>query len=319
MAGTLNDVVMQVTGGPTYNDGLRSYYIAQGGAPVAAVAAAGGSLADIERAMLQTKGATFGPINDMWMQYLSAANGALSDRMFGFWNAGGFASGPPATDPLFAFVTSLLHFEGANASTAVADVKGNAWTSFLSWQLTTTNPLVGTSSGLWNGVSSYIETAHATWNQIDTGDFCIEGFINVAGAADRSIIAKRNTGTIGWALESKADGALTLRAAIDGWSDTKIASAAGLIVAGTKYHWALIRNGVLFSLCLGGNQIGSFSSASGASTFGGGVSVPMRLGRSQSAIESPYNGRQDEFRMTKGNKRYTIPFTPPTGPVPDSA
>ena len=76
---TLNDEILRVTGGPTVNDGLMSFF---GGS---------GSLNDRERQWLLDQGATLGPVNDMWMQVLAepAYSGTLNDRLFSFWLSGG--------------------------------------------------------------------------------------------------------------------------------------------------------------------------------------------------------------------------------------
>jgi phospholipase C len=72
---TLNDEILRVTGGPTVNDGLMSYF---GGS---------GSLNDRERQWLQAQGATLGPVNDMWMEFLSATPGTVNDRKLAYWTA----------------------------------------------------------------------------------------------------------------------------------------------------------------------------------------------------------------------------------------
>ena len=72
---TLNDEILRVTGGPTVNDGLMSYF---GGS---------GSLNDRERQWLLGQGATFGPVNDMWMEFLSATPGTLNDKLFAYWSS----------------------------------------------------------------------------------------------------------------------------------------------------------------------------------------------------------------------------------------
>ena len=85
---TLNDAIMRVTGGPTVSDGLRSYFIANGGSIVAAVAAAGGTLNDIIRAFLNSQGIPYGVLNDMWMQFLTLLSyqGTRNDMEYQWWS-----------------------------------------------------------------------------------------------------------------------------------------------------------------------------------------------------------------------------------------
>ena len=77
--GTLNDEILRVTGGPTVNDGLMSFY--------------GGvwTLDDRERAWLLANGGVSGTNNDLWMQALRGGGyaGTLNDMLLAFWTGGG--------------------------------------------------------------------------------------------------------------------------------------------------------------------------------------------------------------------------------------
>lgn len=101
---TLNDLILSVTGGPTVNDGLMSYF---GGS---------GPLNDRERAWLIGQGVSPGPLNDMWMRYLGGIgyDGALNDRLYQFWAAGG----PSA---FYLNVAENSAWENASGSVAGAD------------------------------------------------------------------------------------------------------------------------------------------------------------------------------------------------------
>jgi fibronectin type 3 domain-containing protein len=96
MGSAYNDAVMQATGGPTYVDGLRDFYIAAG--------ATGNSLNDLERSYLENLGATFGHVNDMWLQVTDASGyqGSVNDRQFQFWLAGGGGATLPTPTNLAA-------------------------------------------------------------------------------------------------------------------------------------------------------------------------------------------------------------------------
>ena len=84
---TLSDAIIAATGGPTVNDGLRSFYLTYVGAlPGAATAA----LDDLERAFLhsQMPGAP-GSNNDLWVVYLRddlGYSGSLMDMKTAWWN-----------------------------------------------------------------------------------------------------------------------------------------------------------------------------------------------------------------------------------------
>lgn len=215
-------------------------------------------------------------------------------------------------DPYWANVVSFLDFEGANGSTTVTDLKGKAWTANGNAQISTAQARSGSSSGLLDGVGDYFETAdHADFQFSASTPFTLEGFIRPVLGADRSFLSKRNSGTGGWALEARSTGAIWLRGNINGsYSDTRITTATGLIVAGTFTHWAFTSNGAgLFRLWVAGALAGSLSSAG---ALDGAAGVPVRIGRSQSASENDYSGNVDLYRFTKNVERYTGAFTPPT-------
>lgn len=87
MAGTLNDEILRVTGGPTVNDGLLAYYRAVTGVP-------GGTLNDQERGylivenILTPASAAGFSNNDLWMRLIDPlpGDGTLNDRQLLYWS-----------------------------------------------------------------------------------------------------------------------------------------------------------------------------------------------------------------------------------------
>ena len=78
--GTLNDEILRATGGPTVNDGLRSWFSALSTE----------TLNDAELRWLQAQaGVTGTTINDCWMQFLSGLGyqGTLNDMQLAYWTA----------------------------------------------------------------------------------------------------------------------------------------------------------------------------------------------------------------------------------------
>ena len=78
---SINDAVLRKTGGPTYNDGLATYYSKT----------TTESLKDAEIRWLVSQGATPGKsINDMWYEYLSGLGytGSVSDMKLSFIRKG---------------------------------------------------------------------------------------------------------------------------------------------------------------------------------------------------------------------------------------
>lgn len=81
MAGTLNDEILRVTGGPTVNDGLRAFFAANGGVGV--------TLNELERTwlLLQFPTAPAGsPIGDLWMRFPLPVDGTVNDKQLRFWS-----------------------------------------------------------------------------------------------------------------------------------------------------------------------------------------------------------------------------------------
>lgn len=82
MAGTLNDEILRVTGGPTVNDGLLAYYHAAG--------ATAETLNDATRQWLLIVTAPPDPEaytdNDLWA-LIPGLTGTINDRMLQYWSA----------------------------------------------------------------------------------------------------------------------------------------------------------------------------------------------------------------------------------------
>lgn len=78
---TLNDEILRVTGGPTVNDGLRSYFAANGGV--------GTTLNELERTWLLLQHPTASPvtstIGDLWMMFALPVDGTMNDKQLRFW------------------------------------------------------------------------------------------------------------------------------------------------------------------------------------------------------------------------------------------
>ena len=76
---TLNDEILRATGGPSVNDGLRSWFSAL----------ASETLQDAERRWLGEEGAPPAgkTISDQWIVLLNATPGTLNDKQLAYWSA----------------------------------------------------------------------------------------------------------------------------------------------------------------------------------------------------------------------------------------
>lgn len=223
-------------------------------------------------------------------------------------------------DPYWGTVNTLLHFDGSNGSATYTDETGQAWLPVgTAPVLTTANYKFGPSSLSFVG-TGWIRTnaISATAWLFGTNSLTMEAWIKPTLVSDGGIISRRTGGTNGWALEARANGAVWFRANIGSvFSNTAVASAAGVLTAGVWQHIALCRNGTAWRIYVNGVQVAAATisggltddsaanSAIGASTVGGG--------------ENPFKGQIDEVRVNNGHCYYIGPFTPPTQPFPNHA
>lgn len=216
-------------------------------------------------------------------------------------------------DPFWGNVGALLHFEGANNSAVFTDSKANVWGVVGSAVISTTNPLYGSGSGVFDG-GDYVSTPNAPWNDISIGDFTLEMAVSVPLGNDNCILSKRDSGAHGWALEVRSTGAIWLRANTAGnYSDTKLTTAAGIVPANTRKRIALQRSGDTWRIYCEGVSVA-------ASTITGALenqAVPLRIGTANTAGENYLIGKVDEFRFTKGVARYGTSYVPSATVFPD--
>ncbi len=225
---------------------------------------------------------------------------------------GMFAMGPAffqsaaaggVTDPYFAYVTSLNHFDGANGSTTFTDQIGAvAWTANGSSQLSTAQFKFGTSSLYVNGGYA---TATGIPN-VGTGDFTVEGFAYATSLAG-------NNGLFDTLFSSSIAGMAA------GWNGSTFqlyeggsSLTGGSATTGNWFHWAYCRSGTTVTFYIGGVAVitntysGNFGGYSG-----------FTLGAFYNSTV-PWTGYIDELRVTTGYCRYTANFTPPTAAFPNS-
>lgn len=226
---------------------------------------------------------------------------------------------PPATDPYWANVISLLHFDGTDASTTFTDeVSGTTWTATSGAELDTATSRFGSASGLFpvsvNSGYGRIDSNTDAGFALGSGDWTIEGFIRLTGSKTgaRVLLDQRplanglyptiyvNGNTLVFYTNSAA----------------RITSTAGTItVVGTWQHWAVCKASGTTRLFIDGTQSGG--NYTDGNTY---VGSKFRYGNTSAAdnFDNIINGWLDECRITKGVARYTSNFTPPSAPFPNS-
>lgn len=228
-------------------------------------------------------------------------------------------------DPSFASVKSLLHFEGADASTTFTDQIGKTWSAFGNAQIDTAQFKYGSASGLFDGNGDYITTPDHADFDFGSGAFTVECWArwnSLAGTANQGLVEHDALGgTRGWLLFTRsADDHLTFQARVSSTDYFAIDSAAPSTA--TWYHIAAVRDlagGDNIRLYRDGVQVASVA-ITGAINV---PAVPCVVGAlwniSSPAASSYFNGWMDDLRITKGVCRYPAgtTFTPPTVVFPD--
>lgn len=211
------------------------------------------------------------------------------------------------------YTKSILHFDGADASTTMTDGTGRSWTAGGNAQLDTAQYKFGTSSLLLDGTGDYITTADSDDFNIGSNDFTVDMWV------------KRNTTTAGMYIAGQSDNLGNSRsisilfhpstnaAHVYFYYDLLLAqagSASALTDTTTWHHIAVVRYGGSLKVYLDGVG-GTSTDISGLTAVDSTGSFSIgRLG--DLATGTLYNGWIDEFRFSKGVARWTSDFTPPT-------
>jgi hypothetical protein len=213
----------------------------------------------------------------------------------GIWPAAG-------SDPYWANVSLLLRMDGTNGSTTFTDLSTNAHTitAFGNAQVSTSDPKFGTGSLLLDGDGDYLQTpAHSSF-AFGTGDFTVECWVYPDVVSDNDGLF-----TIGNQLHASVYQS-NWYAGTAGSSG----SSYGAATAGSWQHFAITRSGSTLRLFINGTQLSFASDSTNLTTN------QLFIGYYFSSAFA-WDGKIDEFRVTKGVARYTANFTAPTAAFPD--
>lgn len=224
------------------------------------------------------------------------------------------ADSAPSTDPYWANVVALLHFDGSNGATTFVDQRAHTFTSRNGASLSTAQQKFGPSSLLLNGSNQNIDAPSSSDWEFGSGDFTIELFARPA-----ITIATQQDLVIRWATYG-----LGLYVTPTGVVSAYVQNAGGtvfvpggptVLAASTWYHVAFVRDGGTLRTYLNGVQQGNVGLVGAINS----ISSPLYVGSEAAAIRY-WNGNLDELRITKGVCRYPsgTTFTPPAVPFPNS-
>ena len=220
------------------------------------------------------------------------------------------ATGTTVGDVHFPKVKLLLPFDGSNGATSTTDSSNtnNSVTFVGTAQLSTAQSKFGGSSLLLDGDSDYIYVANSDLGTTSTESFTIEFWTYlIAGAGSQvNFYSEYNGASNGISFEKTSGNVLKV------WNgDSARITGTTTISTGQWYHMALSGTSGSYKLFLNGTQEGSTSSngfTAGTTNKYIGTFYWAGLGGAVRLL----NGYIEDFRITKGEARYTSNFTPPT-------
>lgn len=232
-----------------------------------------------------------------------------------------FRFGVPGSDPYFASVVSLLHFDGSNGSTTFTDQKGRTWTGVGNAQISTADSEFGGASLALDGSGDWIQTPTSA-DFVFSGDFTIEGWLKLTAQTTdyMTILGGGDAGFSGNSsfLMCYGNAAPSVgnrrKLAFGNGSFNPLVSTTTLLNISTWYYFAVSRSGSTARLFLDGVQEASVTNTS---TFDFST-LNTRIGSNGwDGASSHFPGFIDEIRITKGVGRYSANFTPPTAAFPN--
>lgn len=218
-----------------------------------------------------------------------------------------------SSDPYWANVSLLLHFEGTDASTTFTDSSSHTRTFTVSGeaQIDTAHYVFGTASGLFDGTGDYItDDTGADSDFAFPGDFTIEWSSRKTGDGAAgydtllSVDPSRGSGFGGWFIEFSNTRGLYM------YQSGVIISHSFSPNDSTWHAYAITREGSDIKFFIDG--VVTATSSSAASLLAG---AEMIIG---GAGGYDFNGHVDELRITKGVARNTSAYTPATAAFPNS-
>lgn len=197
------------------------------------------------------------------------------------------------------YTKSMLHFDGADASTTFTDESGLTWTASGNTQIDTAQSVFGGASLLLDGAGDYLTAPSSANLNVGTGSFTIDFRIRPNGTPNLWTLFKKPT----TALTSNGIGT-DATAHINWWKDgtNAILTSTTALASGNWYHIAFVRDGTSFKLYVNGSNQATVVN-SDSFDFSG-----FAIGKGY--YDNQWNGWVDEFRISNV-ARWTSDFTPP--------
>jgi hypothetical protein len=196
-------------------------------------------------------------------------------------------------------------FTDKSYSTKSVTVAGDA-------KIVTTTSKFGGASAAFDGTGDYLFVPYSSDFDFSTGDFTIEGWVNLNSLAVPQALIGKHHSSIAANLVFWVTNSTTI--SIHGPGSVATARTVPTISTGVWYHWAAVRSGSSTLLFWNGTQAGA--SISGAITNSASIGLTIG-GHRENSIADVLNGYLDEVRISRV-ARYTSNFTPPTTAFPNA-
>ncbi len=219
------------------------------------------------------------------------------------------------TDPYFAYVSLLMHMNGANSGTVFTDQLGATITVQNSPVTSTTqSKFLGSSLSLTS--SAALRVSNSTGLQFGTGDFCIEMWVRptTTPGTDARMWSYQNGANTAVNLGREATTGkvvATLRSS-DNTGINTLTSTTALSVD-TWYHLRFNRVSGVTHLYI--NGVSEATASSQTQNIG---SAQASIGYYQTGANEYFTGFLAEVRVTKGEGRGTANFSVPETPYPNN-
>ena len=213
-------------------------------------------------------------------------------------------------DPFYDNVSLLIPMDGVNASTTFLDEGpvGHIITANNGAQISTANPKFG-QNGLFDG-SSDISIPDDNSLDMGTSDFTLEMWVYwPTGSPNAAILYEKGGQSLSIFLGGSNELAAYASSTGSSWnilSDRRFVTG---LPRDTWHHVALTREGSTFRTFFNGTLTTTTVSALAIQANTNTVNIGGKAGSTVA-----FNGRIDDFRLTKGVARYTTNFLPPPAP-----
>lgn len=216
-----------------------------------------------------------------------------------------------SSDPYFSYISLLLHMDGSGSSFVDSSSSPKTITPNGSVTQSTGNSKYGSQSAYFSTSSDSLSFPDAA---LGTSDFCIEMWINnTCRVQYAQLLGSDNAGTEAFTLLLNHDSTSDGRIAFYGGSLQPLKTSSGGCSDGAWHHIAMTRSSSTVRIYIDGSLQATGTDSSSYTSNG-----TMRIGRNYVFSPRNYVGYIDEFRLTKGQPRYTAStFTVPTAAFPN--